>query len=254
MRSGLYDMTVTHHRPHPHKHTLRMRVTMLLLDLDEMKLLERSLRWFSVDRRNIVSFRARDHGDRGGTTLRDWVAAQLAEAGIAPPGGAIRLLCMPRLLGRAFNPLSVWFCHAPDGSLAAMLYEVRNTFGQRHNYAVAVDEDTPHLRHAAVKLFYVSPFLPMEMTYRFDVWRTPQADLRVAITGKSASRVLIHAAMAGHRREITDRALLHAALRLPLQGARVLARIHWEAVKLWWKGAAFHSRPAPPARSVSRGA
>jgi DUF1365 family protein len=133
-----------------------------------------------------------------------------------------------------------------------LIYEVRNTFRQRHSYAVPIAEDLPRLVHGAEKCFHVSPFMPMEMTYRFDLRRASDA-MRIVIDGADGERRLIRAVMTGTRRAITDRALLASALRMPLQGAQVLARIHLEAGLLWWKGARFHRTPAPPAQSVTRG-
>ncbi len=255
MRSALYDMVVTHHRLHPQTHRLRRTVTMLWLELDELALLDRRLRLFSAGRRNLVSFHAEDHGAGRGGSLRGWLDAQLGLAGIDPPGGRVALLCMPRLAGAAFNPISTWFCHRPDGSLAALLYEVRNTFGERHSYAVAVADDLPHLRHHAEKCLHVSPFMPMGMGYRFDLVRpdgdAPDARLTLAIAGGDGTRTLIRAVMTGRRQPLTDRALLARGLRRPMQGLAVLASIHVEALKLWCKGARFHRSPAPPASPVT---
>ncbi len=258
MRSALYDMAVVHHRLHPQPHRLRRGVTMLWLELDELDLLARRLRLFSVGRRNLVSFHAEDHGaganDPG--DLRAWLESQLVLAGIAPPGGSIALLCMPRLAGGAFNPISTWFCHRPDGTLGALLYEVRNTFGGRHAYAVGVDSDGPHLRHDAEKRFHVSPFMPMRMGYRFDLIRpdgdAPDARLTLSIAGGDGERTLIRAVMTGRRQPLTDRALLRHGLRRPMQGLAVLGGIHLEAARLWRKGARFHPNPAPPASPVTQ--
>ncbi len=251
MRTGLYGMMVTHRRLHPQAHRLRARIVSLLLDLDTLPTLARGLRFFSIGRANLVSFREADHGDGRASGLASWVRARLQEAGIAAPSGRILLLCMPRLLGRGFNPLSVYFCHDADDNLAAILYEVRNTFGQKHCYAVAARE-ARMLAHRAEKCFYVSPFMPMGMTYRFRIIRAGER-LTVAIEGADAERVLIRAVMTGERREITDRALLLAALRSPLQGLRVLGAIHLHGALLWWKGARLHPRPAPPGHAVSPG-
>lgn len=261
--SRLYDMRVVHHSIHKRAHRLATRVVCLLLDLDELPALDRRLRFFSNGRFNLVGFDARDHGDGSGQAcgngLRAWVVGQLAEAGIDADLGRIRLLCMPRLLGRGFNPISVYFCHALDGNLAALLYEVRNTFGQKHAYAipVAAGQQARVLHHDAGKALHVSPFMPMTMSYRFTLRRPPPCDpdgrLTLAIDGCDVQRTLIRAVMSGTGREITDAALLRRACAHPLQGLRVFGRIHWEAILLLFKGARFRSKPAAPRCCVTAG-
>jgi len=136
MNSTLYVGSVMHRRLRPRRHRLRYRVFWMLLDLDEIERLPRVLRLFSHNRFNAVSFHDADHGDGSATPLRAQVERHLAAAGIALGGGAIRLLCMPRILGYGFNPLSVYFCYQRSGLLAAILYEVHNTFGERHSYLI----------------------------------------------------------------------------------------------------------------------
>lgn len=155
--SALYIGRVMHQRLRPKRHRLSYRVYNLLIDIDELPQLHARLRCFSVDRFNLFSFHAADHGDGSGRDLRAQVEARLREAGL-PTGGAIRLLAMPRLLGHVFNPLSVWFCHAPGGALQALLYEVNNTFGQRHSYLIPVaDDGAPIVEQHCDKQMYVSP-------------------------------------------------------------------------------------------------
>jgi DUF1365 family protein len=246
----LYDAVVVHQRTRPVPHRLRYRVATLLLDLDELPALASRLRLFSHNRANLVSFHDRDHGDGG--ALRAWVEAQLDAAGIARDGGAIRLLCMPRVLGHVFNPISVFFCHRRDGALAAVLYEVNNTFGQRHCYLIAVADDARPLRQSCAKSFYVSPFLPMRLTYSFRV-EPPDAAVSIGVVASDADGVLLAARLDGRRRRLTDLALLGAVLRMQLLGLKVVAGIHWEALKLWCKGVRLQPRPAPPAHPVTLG-
>ena len=136
LRSTLYVGSVMHRRLRPRRHRLRYRVFWMLLDLDEIDRLPHIFRLFSRNRFNAVSFHDTDHGDGGATPLRAQVERHLAAAGIALDGGAIRLLCMPRIFGYGFNPLSVYFCYERNGLLAAILYEVHNTFGERHSYLI----------------------------------------------------------------------------------------------------------------------
>jgi hypothetical protein len=142
----------------------------LLLDLDELPMLAGRLRLFSLNHLNLVDFRDRDHGDGSMTSLRIQIEQHLRCSGLAVDGGAIRVLCMPRVLGTVFNPLSVFFCYRADGRLQAMLYEVHNTFGERHSYLIPVAEADPVvLRQCCAKALHVSPFMDMTMTHRSDL-------------------------------------------------------------------------------------
>ncbi len=252
MNSALYVGEVRHIRLRPRNHRLRYRVFMLLLDLDELPALFARLRLLAKGRFGLTSFEAADHGQRDGGSLRDEVAARLAEAGV-PAGGAIRLLCMPRVLGHGFNPLSLYFCHRPDGSLAAILYEVTNTFGDRHSYLIAVAPgEEVVVRQEAAKRLHVSPFMDMDLTYRFTV-RPPGNGVAVHIVVEDDEGPMLVAAFAGERRALTDAALLRAWLAHPLMTLKVVGAIHWEALWIWLKGVAYRRRPAPPAEPVSIG-
>ena len=246
--SALYSGIVIHRRFGATSHALRYRMMMALLDLDDLAALDGSLRLFSHNRRNLFSFHDRDYlpKEAAGLTLRGMVEDQLATAGIAVYGGAIRLLTLPRILGFAFNPLSVYFCHRADGSLAAMLYAVNNTFGQRHTYVIPVEPDhgATIVQHCE-KVFHVSPFLDMDMVYEFRVV-PPGERIAVAIDGSKGGARVIAASFAGSRRPLSDAALLRAFLGHPLLSFAVVAGIHWEALKLWLKGAGLRARPAPP--------
>ena len=249
--SCLYVGAVVHKRLKPRTHHLTYRVFSLLLDLDDLPALGRSLRVFSHNRFNLLSFFDRDHGPGDGTCLRSWVERQLAPAGIGLDGGPIRLLCYPRVLGYVFNPLSIYFCHRSDGRLAAILYQVNNTFGERHSYLIPVDPDEDGvLRHRCRKRLYVSPFIPMEAMYHFRI-RPPGDRLAVSIRETDAEGPLLYAATTGKRRPLTDRELLAAFIRFPLMTLKVIGGIHWEALRLWRKGVPLVPRPAPPERPVT---
>jgi DUF1365 family protein len=249
LQSALYPGVVVHQRFKPARHRLRYRIVSILLDLDELPALSRRLRLFSIDRFNLFSVRQSDHGAGTRQGLRDWVAAQCAAAGI-PCDGPIRLLTMPRVLGHAFNPLSVFFCYRRDGALAATLYEVNNTFGERHSYLIPVSGDTRMIRQSCRKTFYVSPFMPMEMDYRFRV-APPAKRVSVVIDGLGAQGRLITASLSGRRLALTDGALLRAFLGAPALGLKVVGGIHWEALHLWRKKVGFHKKPAPPAEPIT---
>jgi DUF1365 family protein len=255
--SALYVGTVVHRRLTPKAHALRYRMMMALIDLDEVDALAARLWFFSRNRFNLFSFHDRDHlgpaatgGEKPGA-LREKIEADLAAAGI-PGGGAIRLLSLPRILGYAFNPLSVYFCHAADGSLAAIVYAVRNTFGQRHGYLIPVDRAAAAgtIAQSCQKVFHVSPFMDMDMTYAFRVV-APGETVSIAIDGLKDGARIIATAFAGARRPLSDRALLGTFAAHPFLALAVVAGIHWEALKLWLKGVGLRARPAPPEHSLS---
>jgi DUF1365 family protein len=250
LASGLYQGLVVHQRLRPRRHRLRYRIFQMLLDLDELPALDRSLRLFGHNRAALVSFHDRDHGPGDERPLRSYVEAQLGKAGIDLGGGQIRLLCMPRVLGQAFNPLSVYFCCRRSGDLAAILYEVRNTFGERHSYLIPVEAPGDVVRQACDKSFYVSPLQEMAMRYEFTV-RPPTEDLFVGIVSSDAEGPMLHAAFSGRRSELTDATILRAFLGAPLLMLKVLAGIHWEALRTWLKGARFHARPPVPVEPVT---
>lgn len=244
-QSCLYTGTVMHRRIKPKAHKLRYRVFWTLLDLDELPALHRTLRLFSLERFNLFGFYNADHGDGSNTPLRAQTEKHLANAGIDLEGGAIKLLCMPRILGFVFNPISVYYCYHLDGNLAALIYEVHNTFGQRHSYLIPVNASSGEpLQQRCLKSFYVSPFMDMEISYTFRI-QNPASRVALAIQGADQEGPVIVASLAGSRRELGDRALLSAFFVFPLLTLTVVAGIHWEALKLWIKG--MRLRPRPPA-------
>lgn len=251
LASALYPGHVTHHRLRPREHRLAYRVWSMLLDLDELAELDRRLRFFSVDRFNLFSFHARDRGDGTGRDLKEQVENTMRRAGITPDGGPIRLFTMPRLLGWAFNPLSIFFCHARDGRLVAILWEVDNTFGERHGYLITVEETVGgEIRQRCDKAFHVSPFMDMDQTYAFRV--KPPADLfSLVIDVHDADGRILGARHLARREDLTDRALLRLCLAVPFLTLRVVGGIHWEALKLWLKGVKLRFKPAPPTSPVT---
>ncbi|MGI1662385.1 DUF1365 domain-containing protein [Palleronia sp. KMU-117] len=212
-------------------------------------------RLFSRNRGNLFSLRDSDHG--GAPKIGSgavWVREVLRDAGLDHvANGRILLLAQPRVLGHVFNPVSFWLVHDAEGMLRVVVAEVSNTFGDRHSYLVHHDDLSPIHRDqtlAARKIFHVSPFQPIEGGYafRFDI---RDDKIGVFIDYRSANGGLI-ATLTGARRPLTNGAILRAVLRRPFGSRRVLGLIHWQALKLWWKGARFHSRPKPPTQEVSR--
>lgn len=251
--SALYVGEVVHQRVRTLAHRLRYRVWMLLLDLDELDAVQARLRLLSRRAFGLVSFRLSDHGDRSDRPLRPQIEAHLADAGIDLNGGPIRLLTMPRILGYGFNPISVFFCHRPDGALAAILYEVTNTFRERHSYLVAVPAaQTGPVRQTAEKQLFVSPFMDMGLTYDFTV-RPPGEAVSVVVAVRRGADPILTASFAGQRRPLTDAQLLRAFLTHPLLTWKVTWGIHWEALLGVLKGARYRIRGAPPRQPVTMG-
>jgi uncharacterized protein len=250
LRSSLYVGSVMHRRMQPCMHHFRYRAFWLLLDLDELDELSSKLRWFSHNRSNIFSFHDADHGDGTATLLRVQVERQLSDAGIDLAGGRIRLLCMPRTLGYCFNPISIFFCYRADATLAAVVYQVHNTFGERHSYVIRVEEQAAALHQRCRKLFYVSPFLDMDMRYDFRI-SGPDDRIAVGICASSSAKPVLNAVLTGRRRQLTDRNLMFVFLKIPAITIKVIAAIHWEALRLWAKGIRLHQRPSPPKNTAA---
>jgi DUF1365 family protein len=245
--SALYFGHVVHHRLLPRVHRFRYGVMALLLDLDQVD--ELQLRLFSHNRFNLYAFYDRDHGNGAATGLKTQIQQQLAHQGIHLGEGKILLLCYPRILGFVFNPLSVYYCYDSKANLKAILYEVSNTFGERHSYLLPASNSN-QLMHEVDKCFYVSPFMPLDCRYRFRM-QAPDRRIGVHIEQRHADALMFRASFSGTRRPLSDRTLLHACLRYPLMTLKVVAGIHWEALRLWCKGLRIEPRPAPPAHTLT---
>jgi hypothetical protein len=251
--AALYAGTVMHQRMKPFGHRFRYRVFSLMVDIDRLEEANGMSALFSVNRANLVSFLEKDHSGDPGESLRAYANGLLAQAGVAERADRILLVCYPRIFGYVFNPLSVYYAYDRTGGLKAMIYEVRNTFGERHTYVCPVTsgELLPSgVRQSCDKLFYVSPFVPMAMRYHFRML-PPGRDIRWHILETDAEGPLLAATFSGYQMELTTAALLKLTFRIPFLTIKIVAGIHWEAVKLWLKGASYIPRPkAPPAVSV----
>ncbi len=249
LNSALYFGRVMHHRVRPFRHRFTYRVFSLFADLDELERIGERLPGFSYNRWNILSFWDCDLGPRDGSPLRPWIARQLAAAGL-PSDGPVRVLCFPRVLGYVFNPITLWFCYDSEEQLIAILYEVSNTFGQHHAYLLPVEPGEERVHHAFDKHFYVSPFIEMTADYRIKV-KAPDARYGLSILEGGQEGRLLYAGHSGERAELGWRSFLRAAFGYPLLTLKIMGGIHWEALRLWMKGAKFHRRPAKPTELVS---
>jgi DUF1365 family protein len=251
--SGLYSGAVSHARLRPRAHRLRYKIFMTLIDLEEAEALSGKLKLFAYNKPGLIALRERDHLDGSDTPLADQVRGELARAGLDLGGGSIRLLCMPRVLGFVFNPISVYFCHRPDGELGAILYEVNNTFGQRHAYLIPVkpeDVRDGEIVQSCDKRFHVSPFMDMAMRYHFRT-AAPGEEARLVVDGHDADGPMLTAAFRGKRSEFTDGAIARTVLAHPILALAVLGAIHWEAIKMLLKGLKLKPSPPAPAEPVT---
>lgn len=254
MASALYVGWVQHRRLRPRRHDLRVRGYHVLVDVDELDRLERDVRGFGHRRRALTRFRDRDHFGPSDAPVRGKVERWLAAQGRTLPSGPLRVLTNLRVLGHVFNPVSWWFAHEPDGTLAMVIAEVNNTFGESHVYVL---DDLERLasgavRAEAVKAFHVSPFLPIApLTYRFTVLPPAERVLVHMEVADGQGRVL-DATQAGHRVPLTSASLLRTLLRHPVMPLVTVLLIHLHALRLWAKRVPFHRKPVPPADGFER--
>jgi DUF1365 family protein len=237
--ASLYLGEVMHARLKPVGHRFSYRVMSLLIDLDRLEAADRQSPLFGVNRAALYSFNEADHGERDGSSLRLYAQRRAAERSIDLSGGRVLLLCYPRLLGYTFNPLSVYFCYRTDGKLALIIYEVRNTFGDIHAYVLPVkpgELSDAGVRQQQEKRFCVSPFIEMAMHYHFRV-SPPGEQVKLRILETDREGPLLAATFNGHRCRLTTAALLRSFFALPLVTLKIVAAIHWEALRLWLKGA-----------------
>ncbi|WP_420467029.1 DUF1365 domain-containing protein [Panacagrimonas sp.] len=248
----MYAARVSHRRLIAPLYRFVYRVFYLLLDVDRIDEAASALRLFSRNRFNLLAFHDRDFGDGSPGGLRGWAHTMLRAQGLEPPGGRIRLLCMPRVLGYAFNPISLWYCEHPDGSLRAVIAEVRNTFGEKHSYVLASGgQPFTYQQHVEKdKCFHVSPFFDLVGRYRF-LLSEPGQRLRVVIRESRDGVPILDATLAGERQALTDATILRQVARMPWMTLKVAAGIHWEALKIWLRGARFHRKPPPPESEVT---
>lgn len=250
--NALYRARVMHLRRMPdgrRVHRFAYRVFRVWLDVDRPG--DWSCRWLSHNRANLLSIRDRDHGPRNGMPLRPWAEALLATRGIDPPA-RLMLYTMPRVLGYAFNPLSMFMAHDAQGAPTAVIYEVRNTDTDMSHYVHPLTGPPPW-RHGNPKDFYVSPFISPDQTYAFTLESPGETlALRIRVDGEdsAANGLTMIAAENADRAPLTDRALLSACAAMPLMTLKVIAGIYWEALRLRLKGARFFRHPGNGGRYV----
>jgi len=251
--AAIFTGEVVHKRVRPVEHKLRYRVFSLMLDVDRLDTTVNRLKLVSKNRFNVFSIFERDHGHRDGSTLADFAWQQVRHAGLEQKVKRITVLLYPRLFGYGFNPLTVYFCLNSDGEPELMIYEVRNTFGEDLTYVLPAGENHDEVfSHAIDKTFYVSPFNTVEGHYSFHVTR-PEDNLTVGVALKTAAGPLLRTHFRGTSRTLSDWTLVKMLFAYPLMTAKVMAAIHWEALKLWRKGLKLKTRPPAPRMRVLYG-
>ncbi len=244
--ASLYRGKVMHARLHPVGHRFTYQVANLLIDIDRLDEADRQSRFFSVGRRNLMAFYPEDHAPHHDGPLRAAVDAMLATANLV--ADRVVLLCYPRILGFVFNPISVYYCFA-SGELVALIYEVRNTFGEFHSYIAPVhagDASNVGIRQSCAKRFYVSPFMDMDLQYHFRL-RVPSQHLTLRILETSGTIPVFAATFSATQYPLDSNQILRVFFALPMMTLKVVAAIHWEALRLWLKGMRLRVRPSPPA-------
>lgn len=236
--SCLYEGQVYHRRRRPKEHVLRYSVFTLLLDLSELSVLSKSLRFFSHNRFNLFSFYDKDFGENASEDLTEYLTRKLAEANLDVAPSRVLLSCYPRILGFVFNPLSLFYCLDSQGRCYAVVHEVHNTFGERHAYVLPVTHtknSTEWIVQNADKELFVSPFAHMNMSYQFRL-NQPEETQVIVIRASDNDNVVITASYTAKRKMLTAAQLFRQFLRFPFQTYKVVLGIHWEALRLYIKG------------------
>jgi len=247
LASAIYSGWVRHRRHAPRAHAFRYRVALLYLDLAELdQVFERHPLW-SLERRNLASFRRADYLGPAELPLDEAVRRRVAKATGSRPHGPIRLLTQVRHAGYVFNPVSFYYCFAADGqTLEAIVAEITNTpWQERHAYVLPVDRGERHGRAARwrfPKRFHVSPFMAMQRDYAW-CFTAPGEDLRVHMDVFDGDRREFDATLVLERQALDRRGLTRVLLRFPLMTLKVIAAIHWQALRLLLKRTPVHDHP-----------
>ena len=239
MNSNIYNGYVTHTRFKPVKHFLKYKTFSLFIDLDELELLDKKFKIFSFNKFNIFSFHNKDHGERNGKSLKEWVLYNLKKFKIEKNINRIKLLCYPRIFGYVFNPLSIFYCYE-NNILKAVFYEVKNTFNEQHTYIFKIKDDK-NIQQSCKKKFYVSPFMDMKTFYNFEL-KPPADKLSVLIKQTDKNGLILTALQTGERKNFSSKQLIINFFKYPLMTLKIISAIHFEALLLWKKGAIYRGR------------
>ena len=239
MNSCIYNGEVTHTRFKPVRHFLNYKTFSLLIDLDEINELDSRISIFSYNKFNVFSFYDKDHGERDGSNLKEWVLTNIRKFNIEGKVNKIKILCYPRIFGYVFNPLSIFYCYESD-KLKAIFYEVKNTFNEQHTYIFKI-KNNDEITQKCKKRFYVSPFMDMETYYNFKLIN-PNNKLSVFIKQTDSTGTILTATQTGDKKEFNFKQLIKNFFKYPLMTIKIISSIHYEALLLWKKGAIYRKR------------
>ena len=239
---------VRHRRLKPRAHAFEYPTYFLMLPMRSLRLAPATA--LARNRWSLLSFHDRDHGD-GRADALDWLDGLLASEGVADADGEVWLHTYPRVLGYAFKPVSFWHCQRADGTLAAIVVEVNNTFGERHCYLLAGPDLAYGRELRARKVFHVSPFCDVQGQYRFRFMRTAERTV-ARVDHDDEAGALLQTSVSGYLAPLTAASARAAFFGMPLMTLHVVLRIHWQALRLWLKRVPFVGKPAPPQAFISR--
>ena len=238
INSAIYNGQVIHKRFKPKVHYFRYNVFSLLIDLSELENIDKEISFFSLNKFNLISFYEKDHGERDGSSLINWVNKNLEKNNIPTQDIKIKILCYPRILGFVFNPLSVFYVYNLQNKLISILYEVKNTFGEQHTYIFKITKDENLVQNKCAKKFHVSPFIEMDCNYFFRLLK-PGDKISVIIDQYDKEDKILFASQDGIRTDFNSKELIKSYLKHPLMTFKIIIAIHYEAFKLWIKGIKF---------------
>jgi len=238
INSAIYNGQVIHKRFKPKVHYFKYKVFSLLLDLSELEILDKKVKFFSFNKFNLISFHEKDHGERDGSSLKSWVQKNLEKNNIQDKDIKIKILCYPRIFGFVFNPLSVFYVYNLEDQLISILYEVKNTFGEQHTYIFKVSKDSNLIQNNCSKKFHVSPFIEMNCNYFFRLLK-PGNKISVIIDQYDSEDKVLYASQDGIRSDFNTKQLIKSYLKHPIMTFKIILAIHYEAFRLWAKGIKF---------------
>ena len=238
INSSIYNGQVIHKRFKPKVNYFKYNVFSLLIDLSELEILDKKVNFFSYNKVNLISFYDKDHGERNGSSLVEWVHNNLKKNNISTDDIKIKILCYPRIFGFVFNPLSVFYVYNLNDQLISILYEVKNTFDEQHTYIFRVEKDANLIQNNCSKKFHVSPFIEMDCNYFFRLLK-PGNKISVIIDQYDVQDKILYASQDGVRSDFNTKCLIKSYLKHPIMTFKIILAIHYEAFKLWTKGIKF---------------